>query len=150
MSVTINQKQYQSVIDTFHGLLQLRQNLQFESQCIQPDGATHHTATATMRHFNELFGRNIISKKSALSWLPRSLDLSPLDFFLWRYCKDRVYHNNSQNVTELQRFVKDFIANIPKGMCKRVNENPKMPGGRVNQEFILNTAYNCMELSESL
>ena len=78
-SVTINQERYRSVIDTFHGLLQ---RLRFESQWFQQDGATPHTATATMRHLNELFGENVISKKSAFPWSPRSLDLSPLDFFL--------------------------------------------------------------------
>ena len=35
VSVTIKQKRYQSVIDTFHGLLQRRQDLQFESQLFQ-------------------------------------------------------------------------------------------------------------------
>lgn len=124
-SVTINQERYRSVIDTFHGLLQRRQDLRFESQWFQQDGATPHTATATMRHLNELFGENVISKKSAFPWSPRSPDLSPLDFFLWGYCKDNVYHNNPQNVIELQRSVEDFIANIPREMCERVIENFK-------------------------
>ena len=64
-SVTINQERYRSVIDTFHGLLQRRQDLRFESQWFHQDGATPHTATATMRHLNDLFGEKVISKKSA-------------------------------------------------------------------------------------
>ena len=40
--VTINQERYQSVIDTFHELMQHRQDLRFECQSFQQDGATPH------------------------------------------------------------------------------------------------------------
>ena len=55
VSVTINQERYQNVIDTFHRGLQRRQDLRFESQWFQQDGATPHTAIAMMRHFDEHF-----------------------------------------------------------------------------------------------
>ena len=62
VTVTINQKRCQSVINTFYGLLQRRQNLQFESQWFQQDGATPYTATATTKYLDKLFPGNAISK----------------------------------------------------------------------------------------
>ena len=53
------------MINTIHGLLQHLQHLQFESQWFQQDSATPHTATAAMRHLDELFGGNVIFHKSA-------------------------------------------------------------------------------------
>ena len=58
-------------------------------------------AIVMMSHLDELFGGNVISKKSAFLWLTQSPDLSPLDFFQWGYCKDSLYHNTPQNVIEL-------------------------------------------------
>ena len=90
-SVTFNQERYR--------LQRHHQDLRLESQWFQQDGVTPHTATATMRHLNDLFGENVISKKkSAFPWSPRPPDLSPLDFFLWGCCTNYVYHNNPQNL----------------------------------------------------
>ena len=97
-----------------------------------------------------LFGENVISKKSAFPWSPRSPDLSSLDFYLWRYCKDNVYHNNPQNVIELQRII--FIGKIFQGRYANVSLKTLSAGwlsAFADKEIILNTAYNCMELSES-
>ena len=87
------------------------------NQWFQQDVATPHTAIATMRYRDDLFGGNVIPKKSAYLWSPRSQDLCPLDFYLRGYCKANENHNKLQNVIELQRSVKDFIANISRGTC---------------------------------
>ena len=122
MTLTINQERYRNVIDRFHGLLQRRQDLRFECQWFQQDGATPHTATATMRHLDELFAVNVISKKS---------NVPPISDLLASFCGDSVkttcsvYHNNPQNVIELQRSVEDFIKSIPRVMCERVIESFK-------------------------
>ena len=47
--------------DTFYGDMQRCQDLRFESQRFQQDGATPRTATATMRHIDELFSGNVMS-----------------------------------------------------------------------------------------
>lgn len=77
----------------------------------QQDGATAHTARETMRLLFHRFGVDrVISSRSAVGrpprvarprpprnddariyWPSRSPDLSPPDFFLWGYLKDRVY-----------------------------------------------------------
>lgn len=84
----------------------------------QQDGATAHTARETMRILYDRFGVDrVISSRAAVGrpprvapqppppprndariyWPSRSPDLSPPDFFLWGYLKDRVY-DVAQNV----------------------------------------------------
>lgn len=129
-TVTITQERYRRILDSFYGLLQRRQDLRFESQWFQQDGATPHTANETMRKLEEMFGGRIISKRSDFPWSPRSPDLSPLDFFIWGYCKENVYSNAPQSVPELQRSIEDFIHNIPSATCERVIANFKR---RINE-----------------
>ena len=83
-----------------------------------------HTAAATIRYLDELLGGNVY-KKSVSSWSAHSPILSSLDFFLWGYCKDDVCHTNPQSVIELQWSDEDFIANVSRGMGKRVMEKFK-------------------------
>lgn len=124
-TVTITQERYRRILDCFYALLQGQQDLHFESQWFQQDGATPHTANETMRKLEEMFNGRIISKRSDFLWSPRSPDLSPLDFFLWGYCKENVYTNTPQSVPELQRSIEDFVHNIPRATCERVIANFK-------------------------
>jgi len=43
----------------------------------------------------------------------RSPDLSPLDYFLWGYLKDRVYKTKPQNLQQLRQRILDEYAIIP-------------------------------------
>ncbi len=54
----------------------------------QPDNVRPQVARNTMAVLKSFFDDCLIS--SGL-WPPRSPDLSPLDYFLWGYLKDRVY-----------------------------------------------------------
>jgi hypothetical protein len=47
----------------------------------QQDGATAHTARATMDLLREIFGEQIILKNAEFVWPPRSPDLTAPDFF---------------------------------------------------------------------
>ncbi|GFV07617.1 DDE_3 domain-containing protein [Trichonephila clavipes] len=56
-------------------------------QCIQKlwfqqDGATCHTARATIDLLKDTFGDRLISRFGPVNWPPRSCDLTPLDYFL--------------------------------------------------------------------
>ena len=59
----------------------------------QQDGAGSHTARATRRHLNDIFGNRTIGKYLDINFPPRSPDLSPLDFFFWGYIKNEVYRH---------------------------------------------------------
>ncbi|GFT36395.1 hypothetical protein TNCV_4271631 [Trichonephila clavipes] len=47
------------------------------------DGATCHTARATIDLLKDTFGDRLISRFGPVNWPPRSCDLTPLDYFLW-------------------------------------------------------------------
>ncbi|GFV11544.1 transposase [Trichonephila clavipes] len=57
----------------------------------QQDGATCHTARATIDLLKDTFGDRLISRFGPMNWPPRSCDLTPLDYFLWGYVKSLVY-----------------------------------------------------------
>ncbi|GFT73404.1 uncharacterized protein TNCV_150091 [Trichonephila clavipes] len=57
----------------------------------QQDGATCHTARATIDFLKDTFGDRLISRFGPVNWPPRSCDLTPLDYFLWCYVKSLVY-----------------------------------------------------------
>ncbi|GFV89847.1 putative transposable element [Trichonephila clavipes] len=48
----------------------------------QQDGATCHTASATIDLLKDMFGDRLISRFGPVNWPPRSCDLTPLDYFL--------------------------------------------------------------------
>ncbi|GFS99171.1 uncharacterized protein TNCV_1600161 [Trichonephila clavipes] len=47
----------------------------------QQDGATCHTAHATIDLLKDTFGDRLISRFGPVNWPPRSCDLTPLDYF---------------------------------------------------------------------
>ncbi|GFV65758.1 hypothetical protein TNCV_4153941 [Trichonephila clavipes] len=48
----------------------------------QQNGATCHTARATIDLLKDTFGDRLISRFGPVNWPPRSCDLTPLDHFL--------------------------------------------------------------------
>ena len=57
----------------------------------QRDGATCDPARANMALLQETFPGRVISHNGDIKWLPRSCDLTALDFSCWNHAKDRVY-----------------------------------------------------------
>ncbi|GFU61092.1 putative LOC100569746 [Trichonephila clavipes] len=53
----------------------------------QQDGATCHTARATIDLLKDTFGDRLILRFGPVNWPPRSCDLTPLYYFLWGYVK---------------------------------------------------------------
>ena len=64
---------------------------EFANLWFQQDGASSQTAHESRQELRDLFGQNIVGKFFNFNWPPRSPDLSPLDFFLWGYLKNKVY-----------------------------------------------------------
>jgi len=57
----------------------------------QHDGAPAHFAVQVREDLAQRFGHRWIARGGAVSWPPRSPDLTPLDFFLWGHVKSLVY-----------------------------------------------------------
>ncbi|GFW76515.1 putative DD41D transposase [Trichonephila clavipes] len=89
----------------------------------QQDGATCHTAHATVDLLKDTFGDRLISCFGPVNWPPRSCDLTPLDYFLWDYVKSLVYADKPQTLDHLEDNIRRVIADIRPQMLEKVIEN---------------------------
>ncbi|GFW94717.1 uncharacterized protein TNCV_4247571 [Trichonephila clavipes] len=89
----------------------------------QQDGATCHTARATIDLLKDTFGDRLISRFGPVNWPPRSCDLTPLDHFLWGYVKSLVYADKPRTLDHLEDNIRRVIADIRPQMLERVMEN---------------------------
>ncbi|GFU66520.1 uncharacterized protein TNCV_639541 [Trichonephila clavipes] len=89
----------------------------------QQDGATCHTARATIDLWKDTFGDRLISRFGPVNWPPRSCDLTPLDYFLWGYVKSLVYADKPQTLDHLEDNIRRVIADIRPQMLEKVIEN---------------------------
>ncbi|GFT13681.1 uncharacterized protein TNCV_3831501 [Trichonephila clavipes] len=96
----------------------------------QQDGATCHTARATIDLLKDTFGDRLISRFGPVNWPPRSCDLSPLDYFLWGYEKSLVYADKPQTLDHLEDNFRRVIADIRPQMLKKSSKiglHPSQP-----------------------
>ncbi|GFV56234.1 transposable element Tc3 transposase [Trichonephila clavipes] len=98
-------------------------NHDVQELCFQQDGATCHTARATTDLLKDTFGDRLISRFGPVNWPPRSCDLTPLDYFLWRYVKSLVYADKPQTLDHLEYNIRRVIADIRPQMLVKVIEN---------------------------
>ncbi|GFX90820.1 DUF4817 domain-containing protein [Trichonephila clavipes] len=87
------------------------------------DGATCHTARATIDLLKDTFGDRLISRFGSLNWPPRSCDLTPLDYFLWGFVKSLVYADKPQTLDHLEDNIRRVIADRRPQMLETVIEN---------------------------
>ncbi|GFW77999.1 DUF4817 domain-containing protein [Trichonephila clavipes] len=101
----------------------LLSNEAFKEPWFQQDGATCHTARATIDLLKDTFGDHLISRFGPGNWPPRSCDLTPLDYFLWGYVKSLVYADKPQTLHHLEDNICRVIADIRPQMLEKVIEN---------------------------
>ncbi|GFU57095.1 putative LOC100569746 [Trichonephila clavipes] len=100
-----------------------RLRFQIHELWFQQDGATCHTARATIDLLKDTFGDRLISRFGPVNWPPRSCDLTPLDYFLWGYVKSLVYADKPQTLDHLEDNIRRVIADIRPQMLEKVIEN---------------------------
>ena len=115
-SVTVTGERYRAMITNF--LCPELDAMDVENLWFQQDGATCHTANATMALLNEKFPGRIISRSSEVNWPARSCDLTPLDFFLWGYLKSKVYANKPTTIQQLKDEIIRHIGEIEEQICR--------------------------------
>lgn len=120
-AITVNGERYRRMITDF--LWPILNDMDVDDMWIQQDGATCHTADATMDVLHERFEGRVISRRGDVNWPPRSCDLTPLDFFLWGFLKSQVYANRPQSTVDLKVNITQAIAQIQPDLCVRVIEN---------------------------
>jgi hypothetical protein len=115
---------YVNMLETFLApRLHSLPNLDIHHTWFQQDGATSHTALQSMAAVKRLFGDCIISRNANIAWLPRSLDLSVCDYFLWGHLKSVVYQTRPTNLAQLKTRIERNIANIPENTLRRAMQN---------------------------
>ncbi|GFX17750.1 transposable element Tc3 transposase [Trichonephila clavipes] len=120
-SVTVNDDRYRAMITNF--FIPELNNHDVQELWFQQDGATCHTARATIDLLKDTFGDRLISRFGPVNWPPRSCDLTPLDYFLWGYVKSLVYVDKPQTLDRLEDNIRRVIADIRPQMLGKVIEN---------------------------
>ncbi|GFV94844.1 transposable element Tc3 transposase [Trichonephila clavipes] len=120
-NVTVNGDRYRAMITNF--FIPELNNHDVQELWFQQDGATCHTARATIDLLKDTFGDRLISRFGPVNWPPRSCDLTPLDYFLWGYVKSLVYADKPQTLEHLEDNIRRVIADIRPQMLEKVIEN---------------------------
>jgi hypothetical protein len=89
----------------------------------QHDGAPPHFLAAVREHLDTTFPDKWIGRGGPVHWPARSPDLSPLDFFLWGYVKDRVYKTQPTDVADLERRIREACATVTPDMLAAVHSS---------------------------
>ena len=78
----------------------------------QQDGAPAHWHLEVRNTLDEEFPQRWIGRGGPIPWPPRSPDITPLDFFLWGYVKDKVYSNKVTNMEQLHERIRAAIETV--------------------------------------
>ena len=84
----------------------------------QQDGAPPHWGLIVRDFLNETFPNRWVGRNGPTPWPPRSPDITPLDFFLWGYVKDRVYRTPVRDVETLQSRIIEVLATVNEEMLE--------------------------------
>ncbi|GFW89208.1 DUF4817 domain-containing protein [Trichonephila clavipes] len=120
-NVTVNGDRYRAMITNF--FIPELNNHDIQELWFQQDGATCHTARATIGLLKYTFGDHLILRFGSVNWPARSCDLTPLDYFLWGYVKSLVYAEKPQTLDHLEDNIRRVIADIRPQMLEKVFEN---------------------------
>jgi len=64
------------------------------------------------------FPNGWIGRDGPTPWPPRSPDITPLDFFLWRYVKDKVFSTPVPDITNLKARITKAFATVTEDMLE--------------------------------
>ncbi|GFW77230.1 putative transposable element [Trichonephila clavipes] len=120
-NVIVNGDRYRAMITNF--FLPELNNHDVQELWFQQDGATCHTARATIDLLKDTLGDRLISRFGPVNWPQRYCNLTPLDYFLWGYVKSLVYTDKPQTLDHLEDNIRHVIAYIRPQMLEKVIEN---------------------------
>ncbi|GFW12212.1 putative transposable element [Trichonephila clavipes] len=120
-NVTVNGDRYRALINNF--FIPELNNHDAQELWFQQEGATCHTARATIDLLKDTFGDRLISRFGPVNWPPRSCDLTTLNYFLWGYVKSLVYADKPPTLDHLEDNIRRVIADIRPQMLEKVIEN---------------------------
>ena len=72
------------------------------------------------------FPERWIGRDGPTPWPPRSPDITPLDYFLWGYVKDKVFSTSVPDITNLKARITDAFATITEHILDRRTGGEKL------------------------
>lgn len=106
----------------------------------QQDGAPIHYALIVREFLRDHFP-NWIGRRGTVEWPPRSPDMTPCDFGLWGYVKDRVFGRNPRTLDHLKQFITEevealsadrgYLTRLLKHVGKRCTKVQEVGGGHI-------------------
>jgi hypothetical protein len=81
----------------------------------QHDAASSHYSATVREFLDATFPQRRIGRGGWLPWLPwppRSLDLTPLDFYFWGYIKQCVYSVHINNIDHLKARITEAVHSV--------------------------------------
>lgn len=100
-----------------------RQNIPWADVYFQQDGAPAHFARLVRDYLDLVFPNRWIGRLGTIEWPPRSPDLTPLDFFLWGFLKDKVFRTVPANIQEMQDRIEENCLIPDEETFERVRES---------------------------
>jgi hypothetical protein len=70
-----------------------------------------------------MFPGRLISLRGDVEWLAQSPDLSPCEFFLWGYLKEKVFKHRPRSLEDLKERIQQEIDSILPELTRRVMKN---------------------------
>ncbi|GFS89329.1 transposase [Trichonephila clavipes] len=120
-NVTVNGDRYRALITNV--FIPELNNQDVQELWFQQDGATCHTARATIDLLKNTFGDRLISRFGPVNWPPRSCDFNTARLFYVGYVKSLVYADKPQTLDHLEDNIRRVIADIRPQMLEKVIEN---------------------------
>ncbi|GFV84419.1 uncharacterized protein TNCV_5006831 [Trichonephila clavipes] len=128
-NVTVNGDRYRAMVTNF--FIPELNNHDVQELWFQQDGATCHTARATIDLLKDTFGDRLISRFGPVNWPQRSCDLTPLDYFLWGYVKSLVYADKPQTLDHLEdnicRYTPTNVGKSHRKLDVQIGLHPSQP-----------------------
>lgn len=86
----------------------------------QQDGAPPHTAVICTNYLNQVMPDSWIGTYGPILWPARSPDITPLDFFVWGYIKDKVFQTAPENIEDIKTRIRNACEAITPEMLQNV------------------------------
>jgi hypothetical protein len=80
--------------------------------------APPHFCDHVRNHLDREMAGRWIGRGGLVAWPPRSPDLTPLDFILWRYVKNIVYQVKINDLQHLKASIRDAVATVTSNMLQ--------------------------------
>lgn len=110
---TLNSERYHQILsDNIINYMDQIPLMERSQYYFQQDGAPPHNTRAISELLSTNFGDKVIATNGPVRWPPRSPDLTPLDFFLWGYIKNRLYNKRNRNVIQLRQNFEECLRSV--------------------------------------